>query len=85
MAKLAKFRAIGTLRFRHDAMQAVRINGFEILDINAEHADLAGSLPLHHSDPFDRMLIAQARINGLALLSLDRHMLPYGVPVLGIN
>ena len=64
--------------------QAVRSNGFETLDINPEHAELAGS-PLHHSDPFDRMLIAQTRINDLVLLSLDRRMLPYGVPLLGIE
>lgn len=78
-------RGIGKLSFRHDVPQAVRTNGFETLDINPEHAELAGSLPLHHSDPFDRMLIAQTRINDLVLLSLDRRMLPYGVPLLGIE
>jgi PIN domain nuclease of toxin-antitoxin system len=78
-------RAIGKLRFRHDVVKAVQSNGFETLDITPEHADLAGSLPSHHSDPFDRMLIAQAKINGLVLLSVDRKMLPYGVPLLGIE
>ncbi len=78
-------RAIGKLKFRHDVLQAVRSNGFETLDINPEHADLAGSLPPHHSDPFDRMLIAQAKTGSFALLSLDRKMLPYGVPLLGIE
>ena len=78
-------RGIGKLSFRHDVPQAVRTNGFETLDINPEHAELAGSLPLHHSDPFDRMLVAQTRINDLVLLSLDRKMLPYGVPLLGIE
>jgi len=78
-------RDIGKLTFRHDVVQAVQSNGFETLDINPEHAELAGSLPLHHSDPFDRMLIAQTKINDLVLLSLDRKMLPYGVPLLGIE
>ena len=53
--------------------------GFRLLDINAAHAKRAGSLPLHHRDPFDRMLIAQAMIESLSLVSGDAALMPYGV------
>jgi PIN domain nuclease of toxin-antitoxin system len=81
--EIAIKRMIGKLAFRHGALEALERNGFEALDIGPRHADLAGSLPLHHTDPFDRMLIAQAKLEGLVLLSLDRQLLPYGVPILG--
>ena len=45
--------------------------GFLLLDINTAHAKRAGSLPLHHRDPFDRMLVAQATIESLTLVSGD--------------
>jgi len=54
------------------------------LDITPPHADLAGSLPLHHADPFDRLLIAQAQVENLVLVTQDRQFLAYGVPVLGV-
>ena len=37
--------------------------------------------PLHHRDPFDRLLIAQTRVEGLTLVSCDPHFPPYGVPL----
>jgi PIN domain nuclease of toxin-antitoxin system len=45
--------------------------GFDALNISFEHAETAAGLPLHHSDPFDRMLIAQAIAEGLELVSDD--------------
>lgn len=77
-------RTIGKLRFRPDAVKAVRRNGFEPLGIILEHADMAGSLPLHHTDPFDRLLVAQAKVQGFVLVTQDRRLLPYGVPILGV-
>ena len=53
--------------------------GFALLDINAAHARRAGRLPLHHRDPFDRMLIAQAMIESLSLVSGDAALKSYGV------
>ena len=44
---------------------------FRRMDITHEHALAAGELPLHHRDPFDRMLIAQARLEGMTLLTTD--------------
>ena len=77
-------RAIGKLEFRHDILRVLEQTGFEPLDITPRHADLAGSLPLHHADPFDRLLISQASLEGLVLVSQDRQFLPYGVPLLGM-
>jgi PIN domain nuclease of toxin-antitoxin system len=54
----------------------------EELTITARHAVLAASLPNHHRDPFDRLLVAQAMVEGATLVTAD-HVLPaYGVPLL---
>ncbi len=51
------------------------------LSMTMPHALEAGGLPRHHDDPFDRMLIAQARLDGLALVTLDRQFSRYDVPI----
>ena len=51
--------------------------GFELLAVRNEHCALYSHLPLHHRDPFDRMLIAQAQSEGLSVLTRDRMMLNY--------
>jgi PIN domain nuclease of toxin-antitoxin system len=53
-----------------------------LVEVGLVHALRAGSLPLHHKDPFDRMLIAQAEIEGLTIATPDRAFSPYGVPLL---
>lgn len=53
--------------------------GFRILDITLEHALAAGALPRFHGDPWDRMLIAQALREGMALVSKDEAFDRYGV------
>ena len=52
------------------------------LAISAEHAQHAARLPLHHADPFDRMLVAQAQLEGMAILSADPAIGRYDVHVL---
>ena len=49
------------------------------MPITWAHAEAAAGLPPHHADPFDRMLIAQARIEGLRLASSDRRIAAYAV------
>jgi len=49
--------------------------------IAARHADLVGALPLHHRDPFDRLLVAQAMLEGLALVSDDEALRRYKVEI----
>jgi PIN domain nuclease of toxin-antitoxin system len=83
--EIAIKRNTGRLDFEGDLIAACEANAFEILPIAARHAQLAGALPLHHTDPFDRMLIAQATVEGLVLLTQDRKLLLYGVPVLGMG
>jgi PIN domain nuclease of toxin-antitoxin system len=53
--------------------------GIAALDVTHLHAFAAGELPLHHQDPFDRMLIAQARLEGMTLLTTDRVFEKYDV------
>ncbi len=60
---------------------AVKEEGFEPLPISLEHGERAGSLPLHHRDPFDRLLIAQAQLESLTLVSRDRAFDAYDVAV----
>jgi PIN domain nuclease of toxin-antitoxin system len=83
--EIAIKRASGKLAFRHNILEVLTRTGFDSIDITPRHADLAGSLPLHHADPFDRLLVAQAKIEGFVLVTQDRQLLPYGVPVLGVN
>ena len=52
-----------------DLEQMVLEEGFEPLPVSMAHATLAGSLPIAHKDPFDRLLIAQAIVEGLTLVS----------------
>jgi PIN domain nuclease of toxin-antitoxin system len=57
-------------------------NGFLTLLPDFRHYRELLTLPFHHRDPFDRLLIAQARVEGLTLVSCDPHFPAYGVPVL---
>jgi PIN domain nuclease of toxin-antitoxin system len=62
--------------------QAWREHGFVPLAIDVEHAVAVRHLPQHHGDPFDRLIIAQARLLGLTLLTADRVFSLYDVPVM---
>lgn len=57
----------------------LRHHGFTELLVSADHAEAAGALPLHHRDPFDRMLIAQARLEELELVSNETLFDAYGI------
>ena len=61
--------------------QQVRANGFEVLPIHLRHALAVASLPGHHRDPFDRMLVAQSIQEGLKLVSGDAQIALYDVEV----
>ena len=56
--------------------------GFRILDVTGEDAWEAARLPLHHKDPWDRILIAQARRLDIALISKDEMLSAYDVPII---
>jgi PIN domain nuclease of toxin-antitoxin system len=65
-----------------DFAELIAANHFDILPIGFEHTLIVGALPSHHRDPFDRMLIAQASVEGLAIVTRDTHFSDYDVPVL---
>lgn len=56
--------------------------GFLTLSVELVHAEEVRRLPSLHSDPFDRLLIAQCRVEGLILVTADRQLSAYGVPVI---
>ncbi len=60
----------------------IAANGFVELPITARHAVRAGGLPRHHGDPFDRMLLAQAGLENLTLVTRDRAFEAYGTAIL---
>ena len=75
--------AINRLVFPMDKMEGeVDKNGFELLNITTSHIIQTVSLPMHHRDPFDRMLIAQTQSESLVLLSKDQIFSEYDVELL---
>ena len=74
-------RALGKLDAPEGFAALCIERGFDALDITFRHAEVASALPPHHSDPFDRMLIAQAIAEDLELVTKDRAMSAYDVRV----
>ena len=75
-------RALGKLSFPDGLVDELGASGFEPLAVTVAHAERAPSLPPHHRDPFDRMLVAQAQLETLVLLTADRSLAPYDVEIL---
>lgn len=75
-------RATGKLQVVNDFDRYARDGGIEELPITIEHANAAGQLPLLHKDPFDRMLVAQAMLEDMTLITRDRNVARYAVNVL---
>ena len=76
--------ALGRKDFQVDIRRLWRMllaNGYRELKVASEHAIALESLPLLHKDPFDRMLLAQAHIEGLTLLTADKQVAAYRGPV----
>jgi PIN domain nuclease of toxin-antitoxin system len=77
--EIAIKRRLGRLAFTVPVIDAIVQNGFSPLPISPRHAEHAGSLPLLHTDPFDRMLVAQAQLESLTLVTVDERIAPYPV------
>ena len=73
--------AIGKLSLPEPLSEAALSDGFEPLAVTFEHAEQVFQLPAHHRDPFDRMMIAQARVDGLSIVTRDLTFDLYDVPV----
>lgn len=78
-------KALGRLRVPDDLADALRANSFEPVPISLDHALTAAALPSHHGDPFDRMLIAQAQMESLTLITVDPRFAEYDVRVLPLS
>ncbi|MDE0377474.1 MAG: type II toxin-antitoxin system VapC family toxin [bacterium] len=75
-------KALGKVSFPDGLTDRLEAEGFEALSISARHAEQAAALPPHHRDPFDRMLVAQAQLEALALVTADRVLHPYNVSMI---
>lgn len=76
--------ALGLLRAPAEIGEAVDQNGFERLPVGFEHTARVAALPQHHRDPFDRLLIAQALVEGLTIVTRDRQFARYDAPLLWV-
>jgi PIN domain nuclease of toxin-antitoxin system len=82
IAELRIKQKIGKLNLPENFEEILLESGFSPLDFSAVHAHVLQSLPLHHRDPFDRMLIAQALAENLTLITAGRDILKYDVKLL---
>jgi PIN domain nuclease of toxin-antitoxin system len=76
--------SIGKLKLPTQFEKVLDREAFEYLPITVQHAHVAGRLPLHHRDPFDRMLVAQSQIERLRLLSADAGLTVYQVDLIQV-
>jgi PIN domain nuclease of toxin-antitoxin system len=72
-------RAIGKLDWREPFLSGLTQAGYAPLAVTPEHVERLRDLPLHHKDPFDRMLVAQALHENATLVSADAALARYGV------
>ena len=73
--------SLGRIHYPDTIEAGVEASGFEKLPITLAHAERAAALPRLHADPFDRMLVAQAEIEGLSIVTSDRILQRYGTPI----
>jgi PIN domain nuclease of toxin-antitoxin system len=76
--------ALGKLKLPQSFEAGVVASRFDRLPITFRHAEAVATLPCHHSDPFDRMLVAQALSERLTLVTHDRRLAPYVVDLIWI-
>jgi PIN domain nuclease of toxin-antitoxin system len=75
-------RSLGKLDAPGDLAPTLLGAGVQALAVSVDHAAAVEHLPWHHGDPFDRMLVAQALIEGAAVVSRDESLRPYGVTLI---
>jgi PIN domain nuclease of toxin-antitoxin system len=82
MFEIATKEAKGSLKFSADFRERLAGCRFSGLAVTLDHADGVRFLPLHHKDPFDRLLVSQALVEGLTIITSDTMLAKYDVPVL---
>jgi PIN domain nuclease of toxin-antitoxin system len=75
-------QALGKLEIPSNFRKVLDEQPFEMLPITAEHAHAVGDLPAHHRDPFDRMLIAQATVERLTIVTRNTIIKEYKIPII---
>ena len=75
-------QSLGKLIAPNNLEEALRFSRLEVLAMKLAHAIKVADLPMHHKDPFDRMLIAQALVEGLTIITVDHKFKLYDVPLL---
>lgn len=74
--------SLGKLKIPANFRKVLDQQDFEFLDITVEHACAIGDLPLHHRDPFDRMLVAQAKVEALTIVTRDKQLKRYKISLI---
>ena len=80
--EIAIKRGLGKLNAPQNYLEALERYRFTPLDISSVHALAVEHLPNHHNDPFDRLLIVQATLEGLTLVTRDERFDDYGIRIL---
>ena len=80
--EIAIKKALGKLDAPDDLEEQLVAARFRALSVTVAHAWRASTMPRHHSDPFDRMLIGQAQLEGLTIVTADQRFASYDVPLL---
>jgi len=80
--EIAIKRALGKLQFLEDFEEVILSEGFTLLPIGYRHLRQLETLPQHHRDPFDRLLIAQALGEGIPVATADQEFAAYGVQLI---
>jgi len=75
---------LGQLRLADPFESMVAASEFRELPVTLRHAEQLATLAPHHADQFDRMLVAQARVEGATLVTHDRQLQPYDVPIIWV-
>ena len=75
-------QALGKLEIPPNFHQVLEQQAFEMLSITVEHAHAIGDLAAYHRDPFDRMLVAQARVEGFTVVTRDAIFEQYQIPII---
>jgi PIN domain nuclease of toxin-antitoxin system len=80
--ELAIKQSLGNLTLLRPISDLIHTHQMTELPVTLRHGEAVGQLPLHHRDPFDRLLVAQAMVEGLILVTGDRRLAEYGIPIL---
>jgi PIN domain nuclease of toxin-antitoxin system len=80
--ELAIKQSLGNLTLLRPISDLIHTHQMTELPVTLRHGEAVGQLPVHHRDPFDRLLVAQAMVEGLILVTGDRRLAEYGIPIL---